>query len=440
MKPAISAAFDPTHSLFGWQRQNAVPAPLVERAEHIYFWDVEGKRYADFCSGQMNVNVGYGHPHILAAMRRQMETLTYIAPNFPTEARLRLATMVTECAPPGLNHVFFSNSGAEAVETAIKIARAVTGRTRIYSGWQSYHGATAGAAAVSGDPRRHYVEPAMPGIGKFLYPNCYRCPFGQSAPPGCHFACLASLRSQIVLDGPETVAAILLEPIVGTSGLYVPPPEFISGVRALCDEFGILLIFDETMTGWGRTGKWFASEHFAVVPDIITTAKGLASGYVPLSATIVNQRIRDHFAERPLVAGVTTEAHTLACAAAIANIEVYRNEGLIERSATEGAYLHERLAAMKERHPCIGDVRGKGLFACIELTADRAAKKPLAGYRNSQCDVATDFSRRLLAMGIFLVAKWDFIFLAPPLVITRCELDEHLDLIDSALNSLDELV
>lgn len=427
------------HVLFGWQRQNTAPAPVIERAEHIYLWDADGMRYADLCSGQMNVNIGYGHPHVLAAMRRQMDAVAYVAPSFPTESRIRLAAMVAERTPLGLNHVFFSNSGAEAVETAIKMARAVTGRTQIYSAWQSYHGATAGAAAVSGDPRRHYAEPAMPGIAKFLYPNCYRCPFGLSGAPECRFACMASLRSQIEFDGPETVAAILLEPISGTSGLYVPPAEFVIGLRKLCDEFGILLIFDETMSGWGRTGKWFASEHYGVIPDIMTTAKGLTSGYVPLSATVVTQRIRDYFAERPLVAGATTEAHALACAAAIANLEVYRDEGLIERSATEGVYLHQRLADIKERHRCVGDVRGRGLFACIELTADRSRRLPLAGYRNCQRDVATPLSRRLLASGVFVVAKWDFVFIAPPLVIGRAELDEYLDIIDDTLTELDDL-
>lgn len=428
------------HVIYGWQRQMTGSAPIIERAQHIYLWDSEGNRYADFCAGQMNVNVGYGHPKVLSAMRQQMEMLTYVAPTFATEARIRLSAMIAECAPGDLQYTFFANSGAEAIETAIKIARAVTGRSKIYSAWQSYHGATAGAGAVSGDPRRQFVEPSMPATAKFHYPNCYRCPLGLDNPSSCGLACLQSFLNQILFDGPETVAAIVLEPVVGTSGLYVPPVDFVSGIRKFCDRYGILLIFDETMSGWGRTGKWFAAEHFGVVPDILTTAKGITSGYVPLSATVVNREIRDHFIQRNFVGGVTTEAHALACAAAIANIQIYKEEGLIERSAILGAYLYERLLGMKEVHPCIGDIRGKGLFACIELSSNRKLKTPLAGYRNVKGDVTSEFCRRLLSLGVFVVAKWDFVFIAPPLSITREELDDGLDKIDRALRYLDELV
>jgi taurine--2-oxoglutarate transaminase len=242
------------------------------------------KQYLDFASGQINVNVGYGHPRVLAAMRAQMERTTYLAPAFPSEARIRLASMVASHMPGELKYVFFTNSGSEAIENAMKVARAVSGRQKIYSAWQSYHGATAGAAAISGDPRRMYVEPSMPGLGKFHYANCYRCPFGQVAPPQCHFACLHSLRSQIIHDGPESVAAIVLEPISGTSGIYVPPQQYVQGVRALCDEYGILLILDETMSGWGELdaglhasiSMWhltFSSRQRASRPDMSRSAR-----------------------------------------------------------------------------------------------------------------------------------------------------------------------
>jgi taurine---2-oxoglutarate transaminase len=428
------------HVLYGWQRQDLSSPAIIDHAEHIFLWDIHGKRYIDFCSGQFNVNVGYGNKKVLAAMKGQLEKLTYVAPTFATEPRLRLASAISECMPGDLQYVFFTNSGAEAIETAIKVARAVTGRSKIYSAWQSYHGATAMAAAISGDPRRLYVEPSTSTVVKFHYASCYRCPFGQVSPPTCHFACLQSLRRQILLDGPETVAAVVLEPIVGTSGLYVPPKEFVRGIRDLCDEHGILLIFDETMCGWGRSGKWFASEHFDVVPDILTTAKGITSAYVPLGAVIMSPKIRNHFLDVAFVGGLTTEAHTLACAAAIANIEVYKEEHLVERSATLGEYLLCRLCELKERHPSVGDVRGKGLFACLELTADREQRSPLAGYRNTRRDVATQVCRILFDRGLFLVAKWDFIFVAPPLVITKEEIDEGIGIIDHALDYTDTLV
>jgi 4-aminobutyrate aminotransferase-like enzyme len=267
-----------------------------------------------------------------------------------------------------------------------------------------------------------YVEPAMPGLGKFHYSNCYRCPFGLDSPEACGRACLESLRNQILLDGPESIAAIVVEPIVGTSGLYIPPREFLLGIREICDQHRILLIFDETMSGWGRSGRWFACEHFDAVPGILTTAKGITSAYVPL------------------VGGLTTEGHALACAAGIANIEVYRKEKPIDRSALLGEYLLRRLNELKQIHPSIGDVRGKGLFACIEFSSDRDKKMPLAGYRNSQKNIASEITRRLLEFGVIVIAKWDFLFIAPPLVITQEELDCGIEAIDKVLEYTDQML
>ncbi|HTF63827.1 MAG TPA: aminotransferase class III-fold pyridoxal phosphate-dependent enzyme [Edaphobacter sp.] len=428
------------HVIYGWQNQSVLSPSIFERAEHIYLWDSDGKRYADFASGQINVNVGYGHSKVLNAMRQQMERMTYIAPMFATEARIRLASMVAECAPGNLQYVFFTNSGAEAVENALKIARAVTGRHKIYSAWQSYHGATAAASAISGDARRLYVEPALPGLGKFHYPNCYRCPLGLESPSVCGIACLESLRNQILMDGPETISAIVVEPIVGTSGLYIPPGEFILGLREICNQHGILLIFDETMSGWGRTGRWFACEHFDVVPDILTTAKGITSAYVPLGAVVVNESIRNHFKTKNFVGGLTTEGHALACSAGIANIDVYREEKLIDNSALLGEYLLLRLNKMKQLHPSVGDVRGKGLFACIEFSLDRKQKTPLAGYRNSRTNIASEVTRRLWDLGVVVIAKRDFLFIAPPLVITKEELDHGMDAIDAVLQHTDQML
>ena len=334
------------HVVYGWQAQSTKPLARIVRSERIYLWDAAGRRIMDFCSGQINVNVGYGHPAILAAMREQMAEMTYVAPGFETEPRSKLAALIAERLPAGLDQVFFTNSGSESVEVAIKISRAVTRRTKIYSAWRSYHGNSAGASAISGDPRRLFAEPAVPGVSKFHGATCYCCPFGERSPPGCGYACLSSLTRAVLLEGPETIAAIVVEPIVGTSGLYVPPAEYLRGIRRLCDEHGILLVFDETMTGWGRTGRWFAWEHSDVRPDMITTAKGITSAYVPLGATIMTARLREVFLDRVFVAGSSTEGHALGCAAGIANIQVYESEGLIEHSRLLGDYLLEQLRAV----------------------------------------------------------------------------------------------
>ena len=433
-------ALEQRHVVYGWQPQR-FPAPaLVKRAEGVLFWDSGGNQYLDLCSGQINVNVGYGHKYILQAMKAQMESLTYVAPSFATEPRIRLSSMIADRCPGDLQYVFFSNSGSEAIENAIKIARAVTGRLKIYSAWQSYHGATAGASAISGDPRRLFAEPVVPGAVKFHYAACYRCPFGQSAPPDCKFSCLASLERQIIHDGPETIAAIVLEPIVGTSGLYVPPAEFIKSVRKLCDEHGILLVFDETMTGWGRTGRWFACEHFGITPDILVTAKGITSAYVPLGATILTASIRDKFLDTAFVGGLTNEGHALGCAAGIANIEVYEQESLIERSAALGDYLHRSLLELQAIHPSVGSVRGKGLFACLELSSDRERQTGIAGHRNSRRNIAGEITSKMLQMGIFLIAKWDFVFIAPPLIISKSTLTEAIEKVDKMLAYTDGLI
>jgi len=428
------------HVVYGWQRQDLKAPAIFDSGHGIYLWDSEKNKYMDFGSGQINVNIGYGHPHVLSAISEQMQRTTYMVPSFPTEARIRLASLVAKHAPGDLKYVFFTNSGSEAIESALKIARAVTGRQKIYSAWQSYHGTTAGASGISGDPRRAYAEPSIPGLNKFHYASCYRCPFGQKGPPGCNFACLHSLRSQIIHDGPETIAAIVLEPIVGTSGLYVPPQAFVQGIRKLCDDYGILLICDETMCGWGRTGRWFACEHFGIVPDILVTAKGITSGYVPLGAVVMRPPIRDHFLSRGFVAGLTNEAHPLACAAGIANVEVYEDEELVARSESRGNFLYDRLCQLKERHPSIGDIRGKGVFACIELTSNREDRTPLAGHRDHVMNISRELSRQLFELGVIVIAKWDFLFVAPALVVTEAEIDSAIEKIDHVLMHTDALV
>lgn len=421
-----------------WTPQRNRNPLTIRDADGIYLWDTEGKRYADFCSAQVSVNVGYKHPAVIEAIERQLQRAAYIAPVFQTEPEQQLAALVARHTPDGLNHVFFTNTGAEGVETAIKVARAVTGRLKIYSAWQSYHGATSGASAVSGDPRRLFAESGMVGHAKFHLPLDYRSPFGSAVSDPTGEIALATLASQLEHEGAETVAAILIEPIVGTSGGYVPPAAFVSGLRRLCDHLGVLLIVDETMSGWGRTGRWFACEHFGLHPDILVTAKGITSGYVPLGCVVMTTPIYDHFLDRPFVSGSTTEGHALGCAAGIANIGVYEDEDLIHRAAVQGDRLLAGLRSLQTRHRCIGDVRGKGLLTCVELTSDRSTRAPLAGYRNAQRDIAGPLNERLLASGLSVLCKWDFVFIAPALIVQDAEIDDALNRLDDAFSFVDE--
>jgi taurine---2-oxoglutarate transaminase len=431
---------DKEHVIYSWKAQRNVNPIIMDRAEGIYNWDVDGKRYIDFCAGLLCVNVGHSHPHVLNAMKAQMEKLTYVGTMFGSEPKARLAKMLSEVTPGDLNHVFYTNAGAEAVENAIKAARWFTGRHKVYSRWRSYHGATGGAITLTGDPRRWAAEPGIPGAVKFFGPYCYQCPFGYDSEETCGMACLQALKTQLMLDGPHTVAAIFLEPIVGTNGIIVPPKAFVQGVRQLCDENGILLVSDEVMAGFGRSGKWFGINHFDVVPDIMTVAKGLTSGYIPLGATIVRSKLYEYFQDHPFVGGLTYGGHALGCATGIANLEVYHQEGLIEKSRDNGEYLRNKLLALKDKHPSVGDVRCKGLWACLELTSDKATHAPLAGFTDARKNVSAGLFKRLIDMGLYVFPKWDFIFMAPPLVITPTQIDEAMAMLDEGLNYTDSQI
>ena len=431
---------DRSHVIYSWKAQGTVNPIMMDRADGIYQWDSDGNKYIDFCSGLLNINIGHSNKHVLNAMKKQMDKLCYVGTMFGSEPKARLAKMISEVTPGDLDYTFFANGGAEAIENAIKAVRLVTGRHKIYSRWRSYHGATAGAITLTGDPRRWAAEPGIPGVVKFFGPYPYHDPFGSNSDEECGRKSLEVLKNQIMLDGPHTIAAIFMEPIVGTNGIIIPTKEFMQGVRQLCDENGILLVIDETMSGWGRAGKWFAIENFAVVPDIITTAKGLTSGYVQLGAMIWNKKLWDYFYDHPFVGGLTYGGHALACATGIANIEVYKQENLIEKSAVNGEYLHNKLLGLKEKHTSIGDVRCKGLWACIELTSDRKTHAPLAGFNDSIRNVSGPVVKRLAELGLTLFAKWDFIFIAPPLIITRKQIDDAIEKLDDALKITDALI
>ena len=432
-------ALDRDHVIYNWKAGKDVTPLVVDHARGVFLYGPEGQRTFDFCAGLLNVNIGHGNAHVLDAMRAQMEKACFVSPSMTTEAKARLGKMIAEVTPGDLDYTFFTNGGAEAVENAIKAARWFTGRHKVYSRWRSYHGATAGAITLSGDPRRWPAEPGLPGVVHFFGPYPYRCPFGGIDAEESSRKALDVLKTQIMLDGPETIAAIFLEPITGTNGILIPTRTFVQGVRQLCDEIGALLVVDEVMSGWGRSGKWFCIEHYDVVPDIMVTAKGLTSGYVQLGAMIWNQRLWDYFWDHPFTGGLTYGGHALGCAAAIANIEVYRQDNLIEASARKGALMAQHMERLKANHPSVGDVRNKGLWGCIELVADKATKAPLAGFADSRQNVMGKLMNHLLDKGLSLFAKWDFVFLCPPLCITNDELDEAMHIIDDALVITDEL-
>ncbi len=431
---------DRQHVIYSWKAQGKIDPIIIDRADGVYFWDSDGKQYIDGCAGLLCINIGHNNKHVQNAMIAQMDKACYVGTMFGSEPKARLAKMIADQTPGDLDYVFFTNGGAEANENAIKAARWYTGRHKIYARWRSYHGATAGAITLTGDPRRWPAEPGIPGVVHFFGPYPYNCPFGTKRFEQCGERTLEVLKNQIMLDGPQTIAAIFLEPIVGTNGIIIPPENFVKGVRQICDENGILLVVDEVMSAWGRTGKWFGIEHYGVIPDIITTAKGLTSGYVQLGAMIWSKKIWDHFSERPFTGGLTYGGHALACAVGIANIEVYRNEGLIEKAAEKGAYLDQKLQELKEKHPSVGDARCKGLWACLELTSDKKSRSPLAGFADSIRNVSAELSRRFYAGGLYLFAKWDFIFVSPPLIISEEQIDEMTAVIDKALEYTDSLI
>lgn len=423
------------YTFFSWSVQGQVNPIPVEKAEGIYFWDTDGKRYIDFSSQLMNTNIGHQHPKVVKAIQDQAAQLCFVHPGNTTEVRARLGKKLAEVTPGSLKKTFFALGGAEANENAIKLARFYTGRHKILARYRSYHGATHGSIALTGDYRRLAVEPAMPGAVHFLDTFCYRCPFGQKKET-CHRECIKHLEEVIHYEGPDKIAAIIMEGVVGSNGLIVPPDDYWPRVREICDRYGILLISDEVMSGWGRTGQWFAVNHWGVVPDIITTAKGITSGYVPLGAVIVSEEIARFFDDKYLYAGLTYNGHALALAAALATIEVYEEDHLIENAATLGKYLGERLEALKAKHPSVGDVRYIGLFSALELVQNRETKEPF------DPSVMAEVGKTLKENGLFtfIMAKKDMgtiVFVVPPLCITKEQLDQGLALVEKGLEVAD---
>jgi taurine--2-oxoglutarate transaminase len=420
--------------LYEWSAQSAVDPIPVERAEGVYFYTPDGKRYLDFNSQLMSVNIGHGDKRVTAAIARQAEQLAYANPFMATEVRARLGQKLAQIAPGDIDVFFFTNGGAEANENAIKLARQATGRSKILARYRSYHGATSGAITLTGDPRRWAAEPGIPGVVRF--PDTHR--WGSAEPQDVGVA-LQGLEDVIMYEGAQTIAALILEPVVGTNGILVPPDGYLAGVREICSRHGILLIADEVMSGFGRTGTWWAVDHWGVVPDLLTMAKGLTSSYLPLGAVGMRRSIAEAFRDKVFYGGLTYNSHPMGCAAALATIAVYEEDGLIERARQMGEVLARHHADLRERHPSVGSVRSIGLFGMVDVVRSRSPYEPMAPY-NGTSDEMKAVAKHLRDNGLYTFLRWNGIHTNPPLIVTEAQLAEGFAIIDGALDITDRAV
>jgi len=422
------------HTLFEWSAQSKVDPIPVARAKGVYFWTPEGKRFIDFNSQLMCVNIGHGDDRVVKAIQEQAAVLPYANPFMATEPRARLGAKLAEIAPGDIDVFFFTNGGSEANENAIKLARLATGRHKILARYRSYHGATAGAMTLTGDPRRWANEPGISGVVHVLDPY-----HGIERGWDSAEASLAMLEEVIQLEGAHTIAGFILETVTGTNGVLVPPDGYMQGVRALCTKYGILMICDEVMSGFGRTGEWFAINHWKVVPDILTMAKGLTSAYVPLGAVGLRRSLADHFKSNVFYGGLTYNSHPLACATALATIRVYEEDKLIDNARRMGSVMCGLMADLQKRHPSIGAARSIGLFGLIELIRNRETRQPMAPF-NGTSDEMTALSRFFRDNGLYTFVRWNTFFTNPPLSVTEPELREAFGIIDKGLEITDRAV
>jgi taurine--2-oxoglutarate transaminase len=431
------------HVFYTWSAQAKVNPIAVKRAKGVHFWDVDDKRYLDFNSMTMCVNIGHGDERVIKAIQEQAAELPYAAPGMTTRVRALASKAVADITPhQSLTKVLFTLGGADANENAIKLARGYTGRHKILTRYRSYHGATAGAMAATGDPRRVIWEPnLMTGVVHFLDPYRYRSTFHRTNSDISEeeFArdYINHLEEIIRYEGPETIAAVLMESVTGTNGIIIPPQGYMQGVRALCDKYGIVMIADEVMSGFGRTGKWFAIEHWDVVPDIMTMAKGLTSAYAPLGAVAMKPEIAATFNEHAFESGLTYTSHPVSLAAAVANISVMKEDKIVEHAAAMGPVLNRMLTDLGEAHPSVGEVRNIGLFGILELVKDRKTKEPMAPWNGSSAEM-TALKKYCLDHGLFLYTHWHTVLIIPPLIITEEQLKEGVDILDQALELTDK--
>jgi len=429
------------YTLFSWTKQGGLNPINAERAEGVYIYDRDGKGYIDFSSQLMNVNIGHGHAKIRDAVVKQMDEVSFVYPGMATDARAALGKKLAEISPGKLTKTFFTLGGAEAVENSIKLARAATGRHKIVSLYRSYHGATYAAMSAGGDPRKFGMDAQqVPNHVHVENPYFYRCPWNSTTFEECGENAAAALERVIKFENPHSVAAVLLEGESGSSGCIKYPPNYWKLVREICDKYGILLICDEVMSGFGRTGKMFGVQNHGVDPDIMCMAKGLTSGYLPLGGVMVTGELADQFSDTALPLGLTYSAHPVCCAAALATIEVYEEDGLVDQAAQTGRYIEQQIEQMKASHPSIGDFRNTGLLGCIELVKNRETKEPVTPWnaQPSEMEATSRMAAKIRELGMFTFVRWNWIFVAPPLNITKEEVDKGLSIISEAISIADE--
>ncbi len=431
---------DADHVFYSWAAKATFQPPPIAGAEGVHFWDYDGHRYLDFSSQLVNVNIGYQHPKLVAAIQEQAAHMCTLSPNFGNDARSEAARLIAELAPGDLNTVFFLSGGAEANEHAIRLAKLYTGRQKILAAYRSYHGATAGASALTGEPRRWASEPGMPGVVHFWGPYAYRSAFhAENEQQECERA-LQHLRDLITVEGANSIAGIILETVVGTNGILVPPDGYLAGVRALCDEYGIVMISDEVMAGFGRCGEWFAVDHWNVAPDLLCFAKGVNSGYVPLGGVIISDRIVASLAPKPYPGGSTYSGHPLACASAVASINIFKEEQIVENARLIGEeVIGPGLAKLAENHASIGEVRGLGVFWAVELVRDRRTREPYVPFNAAGPAAApmVEFATECKRLGLWPFTHFNRNHVAPPCVITPDEARAGLEILDQALDVAD---
>jgi taurine--2-oxoglutarate transaminase len=429
------------YTLFSWSKQGGLNPINASYAEGSYIYDRDGKKYLDFSSQLMNVNIGHGNQRITEAVVKQMKEVSYVFPGMATDVRGRLGKKIAEITPGNLTKTFFTLGGAEAIENAIKLARIYTGRHKIITQYRSYHGATYGAMTASGDPRRFAVDSqAMPNIVHVENPYAYRCPWNSSSIEECGERAIAHLERVIKFENPESVAAILLEGESGSSGCIKYPPMYLKRVRELCDKYGIMMIDDEIMSGFGRTGKMFGIDHHEVTPDIMCLAKGLTSGYLPLGGVVVTDKIAEYFNDNPMVVGLTYSAHPTLCAAALENLKIIEEDNLVDKAAKMGLYIEAEVEKLKKKHKSIGDFRNTGLLGCIELVKNLKTKEPITPWNAAPEDmeVTNKMAAKIRELGMFTFVRWNYIFIAPPLNVSKAEVDEGLKIISQAIAIADK--
>ncbi len=439
--PNIKDSLD--YTLFSWSSQGALSPIHADHAKGVYLFDSDGKKYIDFSSQLMNVNIGHGRQEVTEAVARQMERLSYVAPSFTTDVRGELGKRLEAISPAGLTKTFFTLGGAEAIENAIKLARLHTGRHKIMTQYRAYHGATIGAMTAGGDPRKLKVDAQQaPNFVHVENPYAYRCPWYSDSIEECGKRGIASLENILKYEGPENFAAILMEGESGSSGCIKYPPYYLKEVKRLCDKYGILLIIDEVMSGFGRTGKWFGIDHHDVSPDMMCIAKGLTAGYLPLGGLMVSETIAKAYDDNYLPLGLTYSAHPVACASALAVLDIYEKDNLIELAVDNGRYIDYKMTELMDRHPSIGDWRNTGMLGCIELVKNRKSKEPMAPWNASASEMKTmkKVAAKVRELGMFTFVKWNFIFVAPPLNITQSQIGEGLNIISQAITIADQEV